>query len=157
VVNVLSVERKSLGEIANTIDSVAAGYEYAIFDTPASGILQEAAISCADVVIVPVNCESLGMDGVAATLNAVERLAQREPRVIILPTSYDSRLNEHAQNLSYLREAYPGQVARPVIRRVAVAECHARGQTVYECDSVGARDVAMAYDEVIATITGGGK
>lgn len=152
VANVLYAERRALGEIADTIDLLAASYDYVVFDTPASGILQEAAISCADVVIIPVHCEALGMDGVAATMNVIKRIAQRDPQVIIVPTSYDTRLNEHMFNLGLLRDAYPGLVARPVLQRVAVAECHAQGKTVYECNSVGARDVAMAYDEVILKI-----
>ena len=147
--NVLHAELRSLADLAATIDALAAGYDYLVIDTPPSGLLQEAAIHAAHVVIIPVHCEALGMDGVAATINIIARVGSRSPRVIILPTSYMPHINEHDYNRTLLDDTYPGQVASPVLRRIAVAECHAQGKTVWECSSVGASDVAHAYGVLI--------
>lgn len=147
--NVLHSELRSLADIADIIDTLAANYDYVVIDTPPSGLLQEAAIYAATAIVIPVHCESLGMDGVAATINIVGRIASRDPQVIVLPTSYMPHINEHDYNRTLLDDAYPGQVASPVLRRIAVAECHAQGKTVWECSSVGANDVAHAYGVLI--------
>lgn len=156
--NVLHSELRSLADIAAIIDTLAADYDYVIIDTPPSGLLQEAAIYAATAIVIPVHCESLGMDGVAATINIVGRIASRDPQVIVLPTSYMPHINEHDYNRLLLDETYPGQVASPVLRRIAVAECHAQGKTVWECSSVGASDVAHAYGVLLDWIpsTGSG-
>lgn len=148
VQTVIHAEMRGLAEVTAAIKAVAERYDFVVIDTPPSGILQEAAIACADAVLIPVHCEALAMDGVAATMNVIEQIGH-PGQIIVIPTGYDTRLNEHDHNRRVLNEAYPGMVARPVLQRVAVAQCHAEGKTVYECDSVGARDVAMAYDEVI--------
>lgn len=148
VQTVLHAEMRGLSEVTGAIKTLAQRYDFVVIDTPPSGILQEAAIACADAVLIPVHCEALALDGVAATMNVIKQIGNPD-QIAIIPTSYDTRLNEHGYNLGLLRKTYSGMVVRPVLQRVAVAQCHAEGKTVYECDSVGARDVAMAYDEVI--------
>lgn len=153
VQTVLHAETRGLDEINGEIRRLVPEYDHIVIDTPPSGILQESAIAVADVILIPVHCETLAMDGVAATMNVIRQIG-KPGQIVIVPTSYDTRLNEHEYNLRLLRETYPDMVARPVLQRVAVAQCHAEGKTVYECSSVGARDVAMAYDEVIERIVG---
>jgi cellulose biosynthesis protein BcsQ len=172
----------SLADLAVRMDALVAGYDYVVIDTPPSGLLQELAIRVADALIIPVRLEALGMDGVASTLqmakqlqmrnaesgirnarqatgfdadHAVEQSAIRNPKsaIVILPTMFDRRLKEHEYNDRQLREAYGGMVAQPVPARVAVAEAHALGRTVWEHDNPGLADVRAAYGQLLGWLT----
>jgi chromosome partitioning protein len=79
-------------------------YERIVIDTPAAGLVQEAAIMAADALIAVCRLEHLGLDGLHATLALREKL-NPGARVIVLPTQFDARLSEHKYNLGALREA----------------------------------------------------
>ena len=72
-------------EIAERLDQLFGMFDYVVIDTPASGLLQEVAIRMAKVLVVPVRCEMLGLDGVAATMQMATAIAP-SARVLILPT-----------------------------------------------------------------------
>jgi cellulose biosynthesis protein BcsQ len=120
-----------LAETLDCLQALAAKYDYAVIDTHPSGYLQELAMRVADVVVSPVRPEALALDGVAATLAAVRELGQ-PVQIILLPTMYDERLTAHRYHYSLLQTSYGGLVAQPVPNRVAVAEAHLAGQTVWE-------------------------
>ena len=138
----------------------AGHFEHIVIDTPAEGLLQEAAIHVADWVVIPARCESLSVAGVRDTLALCRRLAPAA-EAIVLPTLFDGRLNEHKYNLGVLGALGGGDtvspppsipVAVPVPSRVAVAEATACGKTVWEWKE--AADVCVAYtallDDVLA-------
>lgn len=137
--------------MANFLD--AHGCDYAVIDTPPGGLFQEIAARIAAVIVIPVRCEALGLDGVAATLQMIDQL-QLEPQVIVLPTMFDARLTEHNLNLATLREAYGALVAEPVPARVAVAEAAANGCTVWEYGNGNMAGVRAAYEAVIERVGG---
>jgi chromosome partitioning protein len=122
---------RSLEEALDCLWALAASYDYTVIDTHPSGHLQELAIRVADVVVSPVRPEALALDGVAATLAAVRELGQPQ-QIILLPTMYDERLTAHRYHYGLLQTTYGGLVAQPVPNRVAVAEAHLAGQTVWE-------------------------
>jgi cellulose biosynthesis protein BcsQ len=158
------------------MDALVVGYDYVVIDTPPSGLLQELAIRVANALIIPVRLEALGMDGVASTLQMAKQLGQGTggilrsaqgqagqggsfvadvpyPQIVILPTMFDRRLKEHEYNDRQLREAYGDRVAQPVPARVAVAEAHALGRTVWEHDNPGLADVRAAYEQLLGWLT----
>lgn len=144
---------RPLGETVAGLRALAQGYDYTIIDTHPSGFLQELAIRVADVVIAPVRCEALAMDGVAATLQMVQAIG-RPQQVVILPTMYDERLNAHRYNHGLLQAAYVGMVASPTPVRVAVAEAHAEGLTVWELGRRnGLAQVQAAYEQLLDWLT----
>lgn len=140
---------RPLGEAVASLRLLTQGYDYTVIDTHPSGYLQELAIRVADVVIAPVRCEALAMDGVAATLHLVRAIGKPQ-QVIILPTMYDERLNAHRYNHGLLQAAYAGMVALPAPARVAVAEAHAEGLTVWEyARRNGLATVQAAYEQLL--------
>lgn len=132
-------------------------FDWIVIDTPPSGFFQELAVSLADVLVIPVRCEVLGLDGVAGTLQVAKQIGHAE-RVVILPTVFDCRLREHGINLDLLKRNYPSCMADPVPARVGVAEASALGQTVWEYEDSrrGLADVRRAYSAAIAMVMGGG-
>lgn len=144
----------TIEQLVRTVYAVAGGYDCIVIDTAANGYLQELALRVADVLIVPVRCEALGLDGVAATMQVAKQIGHAQ-QCVIVPTMYDKRLKEHAYNLDLLQRNYPGHVADPVPARVAVAEAVAMGATVWEHGNGSIADVRDAYTALIGHVTGG--
>jgi len=142
----------SMEDLAARMRSLAEGYDYAVIDTPPSGLLQELAIRVCNALIIPVRLEALGMDGVANTLQMAKQLGQPQ-QLIILPTMYDKRLKEHEYNHRLLLDEHGQRVAPPVPARVAVAETHAVGKTIWEHENPGLTEVRTAYGQLIEWLT----
>ena len=150
----------SMADLAARMKTLAEGYDYVVIDTPPSGLLQELAIRVCDALIIPVRLEALGMDGVANTLQMAKQLgdtqrvpASRPQQLIILPTMYDKRLKEHEYNHRLLLDKHGRRVAQPVPARVAVAETHAVGKTIWEHENPGLAEVRTAYAQLIEWLT----
>jgi chromosome partitioning protein len=145
---------RPLGDLMNCLNALAQGYDYLVIDTHPSGYLQEVVIRVAETVVAPVRCEALALDGVAATLHLVREIGQPQ-QLIVLPTMYDERLTAQRYNYRLLQESYPGMVAAPVPNRVAVAEAHLAGQTVWEYGRGQGRmaPVRAAYEQVVDWLT----
>jgi cellulose biosynthesis protein BcsQ len=144
--------------LAEQLEALAEGFDYLVIDTHPSGYLQELALRVAEVVIAPVRCEALAMDGVAATLQMASEIG-RAQQVIIVPTMYDERLNAHRYNHRLLQQAYGAIVAPPVPNRVAVAEAHAEGKTIWEYNDrrgpagSSMAKVRVAFAELVCWLT----
>lgn len=121
-------------QLLDALRHICQAYDYAIMDTPASGIFQELALEIADCIVIPTELEQLSMTGVAATMATIAKLNQGA-KIIVLPTMYDMRLGEHRYNLNLLNETYPGSISEPIINSSAVKEAAAAGQTVWEYTS----------------------
>jgi chromosome partitioning protein len=139
---------RPLNALMSCLQALAQDYDFTVIDTHPSGYLQEVAIRMAQAVVTPVRCEALAMDGVAATLHLVREIG-RPHQVIVLPTMYDERLTAQRYNFGLLQESYPGMVARPVPNRVAVAEAHLAGKTVWEYGKGRMTLVQAAYEQLV--------
>ena len=144
-------ERDGFDRLTNIIEGLPLDV---VIDTPSDGLLQEAAISVADWVIVPARPESLSIAGVHDTLALCRRINPMA-RIIILPVMYDQRVNEHAYNLGVLEEmARRGggiTTAGAVPARIAVAEAHGRGKTIWEYEASGISHARHAYAALLET------
>jgi chromosome partitioning protein len=143
--------------IQQHIRAYLSDYHHMVIDTAAAGLLQESAIGLADVLLVPVRLEHLGVDGLHATLALRDRL-NPGCRVIVVPTQFDARLGEHKYNLGVLQDAVgEWEMAPPVPARVAVSEAVAVGQTIWEYNGRGVADVRAAYDALVEMLVGEGE
>lgn len=157
----IRMDRGGLAATARELRAVGAalGCHHTVIDTSSAGVLQEAAILAADVLVIPARVEALGVDGVLGAVNAAGQLRPDGAlRVLVLPVALDKRLREHGVNLGILRDACPGQVCAPAPARVAVAEAQAQGVTIFEYSGgsakpgFGGRDVAAAYAALGAVV-----
>lgn len=141
----------TLDILISRVYKMAGAWEYIVIDTPPGGLLQELAVRLADMLVIPTVPETLGLDGLAATMQLAQR-AGNDPRVIILPTMFDGRLNEHKTNCDLLTRNYPRLVSLPVPARTAVRECAAYGRTVWEHGNGSMADVRDAYTALLGQI-----
>jgi chromosome partitioning protein len=121
-------------------------YDVVLIDCqPSLGLLTVNALSAADGVLVPLECEYFALRGVALLLQTIEkvhdRLNDRLELVGILATMHDGRTLHGRQVLDRVVEAFPDQVFHTVIARtVRFPETTAAGEpiTSYAGSSAGA-------------------
>ncbi|MGI8523812.1 MAG: ParA family protein [Nocardioides sp.] len=133
------------------------GYDWILLDCPPSlGVLTVAALTAADGVLIPLQCETLSHRGVGQlldTVHDVRRFTNRELEVWgVLPTLYDGRTNHARTVLETISETYDLEVIEPPIpKTIRFAEAPAAGRSILATSrtSKGAR----AYRQVAENLT----
>ena len=130
-------------------------YDVVIIDcSPSLGVITVNALTAADQVIIPLQCETLSHRGVGQlmeTIADVQRLTNPGLRIAgILPTLFDGRTSHARAVLDDLPERYGVPVLRPISRSIRFAEAPATGRSILATAgrSAGARD----YREVAASL-----
>ena len=143
--------------LKRAIEADTAGYEVVVVDCPPSlGLLTLNALTAADEVIVPVQCEYLALEGLGQltrTLEAVRR--NLNPRLHLgglLLTMFDSRTNLCQQVAAEVRSHFPNTFETVIPRSVRVSEAPSHGLPIgaYAAGSPAAKAYAAAAQEVIA-------
>jgi chromosome partitioning protein len=116
-------------------------YDYVLVDTPPSlGLLTINALTAADSVIVPVQCEYLSMRGLVQLQNTLRMIQENlNPDVKIegiLPTMLDSRTVHAKEAVEILEENFGDLVFRSRIKKaIKFAEAPVKGSSVLKYDS----------------------
>jgi chromosome partitioning protein len=143
--------------LRRAVQEVADRYDYVLIDSPPSlGLLTLNALSAADSVLIPIQCEFYALEGLTQLLNSV-RAVQRNlnPRLQIegvLMTMYDQRLNLSRQVAEEARQYFGPKVYRSTIpRNVRIAEAPSFGKPIvlYDILSVGAKSYLALAQELI--------
>jgi chromosome partitioning protein len=132
-------------------------YGYIIIDCPPSlGILTLNALSGADSVLIPIQCEYYALEGLSQLVNTVKLVSQKlNPQLQIegiLMTMYDSRLNLSQQVVEEARDYFTNQVYQTMIpRNVRLSEAPSFGKPIilYDALSNGARSYLELARELI--------
>lgn len=141
LVNVEGREQK----LKESLSALAANYDYVLIDCPPSlGLLTLNALTVADSVLIPLQCEYYAMEGLAQLLSTVELVQQSlnpglEVEGIVL-TMFDQRANISHQVADEVRRVFPRLVFDAVVpRNVRLAESPSFGKPVllYDIRSKG--------------------
>ena len=136
-------------------------YDYIFIDTPPSlGLLTINALTAADKVIVPVQCEYLSMRGLIQLQNTLAMIRENlNPEVQIegiLPTLVDSRTVHAKEAIELLEENFGDRVfASRITKTVRFAEAPVKGMSVLKYDPDG--KAAYAYRALAKEVLGNGK
>ena len=136
-------------------------YEFICIDTPPSlGLLTINALTAANKVIVPVQCEYLSMRGLLQLQNTLTMIRENlNPKVEIegiLPTLVDTRTVHAKEALEILEENFGDRVFASRIRKtVRFAEAPVRGMSVLKYEPDGS--AAYAYRQLAKEVLGNGK
>jgi len=137
--------------------AVAEKYRYIIIDCPPSlSLLTINAMTAADSVLIPLQCEFYAMEGFSQILHTI-KLIQKiiNPRLTIegvLLTMYDARGNLSKDVAEEIRTHFPDKVFEAVIpRNVRLAEAPSHGKPViyYDITSRGAASYLQLAREII--------
>ena len=133
-------------------------YDFVCIDTPPSlGLLTINALTAADKVIVPVQCEYLSMRGLIQLQNTMQMIRENlNPDIQIegiLPTLMDTRTVHAKEAIQILEENFGDRVfASRIKKTIRFAEAPVRGMSVlkYEPDGVAAQSYRDLATEVLA-------
>ncbi|MFN2641066.1 MAG: ParA family protein [Actinomycetota bacterium] len=122
--------------LRNALEDVAPHYDFVLLDCPPSlGVLTINALTAADEVIIPLQCEALAHRGVGQLLETIEdvrRITNRSLNVAgILPTMYDGRTAHAREILENVGKRYELHVFSPPVRKsVRFAEAPTAGRSI---------------------------
>jgi len=153
LVNAIAREKK----LAGAIKGIRGDYDFIIIDSPPSlGLLTLNALTAADSLLIPIQCEYYALEGLGQLLNTI-RLVQRylnpELRLEgVLLTMFDTRLNLSKQVAQEAKSYFGSKVYQTVIsRNVRLSEAPSFGKPIilYDISSSGARNYMLLAKEVI--------
>lgn len=139
------------------VQEVKDNYDFIIIDCPPSlGLLTLNALTAADSLLVPIQCEYFALEGVTELFDTLARIRRvLNPGLTIeglLLTMYDERTNLSAAVAADLRDFYGQQVLTTMIpRNVRLAEAPSHGKPIilYDIRSRGAESYLQLAKEVM--------
>jgi chromosome partitioning protein len=142
------------------LDSIQDRYEYIVVDCPPSlGLLTLNVLAGANAVLIPIQCEYYGLEGISQLLNTVRLVQQNfNPGLAItgvLLTMYDARLNLCRQVAEDAKEYFGAKVfVTPIPRNVRLAEAPSFGKPIllYDVQSVGAKSYLAVAQELLRRV-----
>lgn len=135
-------------------------FDFVIIDCPPSlGLLTVNALSAADAVLIPLQCEYYALEGLSSLLDTIGFIRQGLNASLeiegLLLTMFDTRNNLAHQVVDEVRQHFPEQVFKAVIpRNVRLSECPSYGipAMVYDAGSRGAKAYAALTEELIQNV-----
>ena len=158
-------EQLSSERMKRFVEESAKVYDYIIIDCPPSlGLLNTNALTAADSVMIPVQCEYFALEGLTQLLSTI-RLIQKlwNPRLSIegvLLTMFDVRTKLSVEVQQEVRKYFKEKVYRGYIpRNVRLSEAPSREESIFEYDtkSEGAKAYAAIVKEVLMQNERGGR
>ena len=155
-IELIGVDKKEF-ILKNEVDFVKDDYDFIIIDCPPSlNLLTINAMTTADSVLVPIQCEYYALEGLSQLIHTVnlvkERLNPNLEMEGVVFTMYDSRTNLSAQVVENVKSHLNQKVYRTVIpRNIRLAEAPSYGQpiNIYDPKSAGAESYLALAEEVI--------
>ena len=148
LVSIVSRERRLKKALAEIKDQ----YDYIIVDCrPSLGLLTINALTAADTVLIPIQCEYYALEGLSQLLNTI-RLVQKHLNTNlqiegVLLTMFDARTNLGIQVIDEVKKYFQDKVYTTIIaRNVRLSEAPSYGQSIMEYD--GKSKGAEAYMEL---------
>ena len=143
--------------LRNAIDQVKDQYDFVIIDCPPSlSMLTINAMTTANSVIVPIQCEYYALEGLSQLIHTIDLVKDRLNNDLeiegVVFTMYDARTNLSLQVVENVKENLQQNIYKTIIpRNVRLAEAPSYGQpiTLYDPRSTGAEAYRLLAEEVI--------
>src|SRR5215210_8044270 len=144
-------------KMKEVLEKIKDNYEFIIIDcSPSLGLVTLNALTAADSVIIPVQCEYFALEGLGKLLNTIKIVQSRlNPELVIegiLMTMYDGRLRLCNQVVSEVRKHFEEMVFTTIIHRnTRLSEAPSFGKPVilYDADSKGAVNYLNLAKEIL--------
>lgn len=143
--------------LKKALKEVKSEYDYIIIDcAPSLGLITVNALTAADSVIIPIQCEYFALEGLGKLLNTVKNVQKIHNYDLdiegLLLTMYDSRLRLSNQVVEEVNTHFPEMVFETVIsRNVRLSEAPSFGESIlmYDAESKGAIQYIQLAEEVL--------
>jgi chromosome partitioning protein len=148
------------GILRQMLESLQDDYDYIVVDCPPSlGLLTLNVLAAANAVLIPIQCEYYGLEGISQLLNTVRLVQQNFNQGLaisgVLLTMYDSRLNLCRQVAEDAKEYFGAKVfVTPIPRNVRLAEAPSFGKPIllYDVQSVGSKSYLAVTQELMRRV-----
>ena len=128
-------------------------FEFCILDTPPSlGVLMTSALAAADEILIPLQCEWFGLEGLAKIVHVIDQIRESDanPQLRlegIVMTMFDGRTLLSRQVVEEVSNYFPEQIYRTMIpRSIRIGEAPSHGKSIFEHDPSGPG--AQAYGKL---------
>ncbi|WP_452228816.1 MULTISPECIES: ParA family protein [unclassified Lacinutrix] len=143
--------------LKKALEEVKDDYDFILIDcAPSLGLLTLNALTAADAVIIPIQCEYFALEGLGKLLNTIKSVQKiHNPELDIeglLLTMYDSRLRLSNQVVEEVQKHFNDMVFKTIIQRnVRLSEAPSYGESIinYDASSKGASNYLSLAKEVI--------
>ena len=158
-IELADMDRRQL-RLKTALDKIADQYDYIIIDCPPSlGMMTINALSAADGVVIPMQCEYFALEGLSQimlTIKQIKKLYNKKLSLTgILITMYNGRLNLSIQVLEELKKHYADKLfSTPITRNVRLSEAPSYGAPIhyYDKHAKGATDYSRIAAEIVERI-----
>jgi chromosome partitioning protein len=143
--------------LKRALETARKKYDFIVIDCPPSlGLLTLNALTSADSVVIPVQCEYFALEGLGQLLNTIKIVRQHLNPALeiegVLLTMYDARLRLSKQVAQEVRRYFGEKVFKTIVQRnVRLSEAPSFGKPVllYDATSIGSRNYIGLAREVI--------
>ena len=139
------------------LEEVKDDYDYIVIDcAPSLGLITLNALTAADAIIIPIQCEYYALEGLGKLLNTIKSVQKvHNPELDIeglLLTMYDSRLRLSNQVVSEVKKHFHNMVFKTIIQRnIRLGEAPSHGESIiaYDATSKGAINYINLAHEIL--------
>jgi chromosome partitioning protein len=143
--------------LKSKLDTIKDKFDFIIIDCPPSlGLLTLNALTSADSVLIPVQCEYYAMEGLVQLLNTISIVRQNTNPILdiegVLLTQFDSRLRLSAQVVEEVRKHFKDLTFNTLIHRnVRLAESPSHGKPIilYDAECAGSTNYLSLAQEIL--------
>lgn len=147
-------------QLRKALASEPGGYDIVLIDCPPSlGLLTVNALTAANAVVIPIQCEFLALEGVTQLITTIDLVhRQLNPGLDllgVLMTMYDGRTRLSTHVVEEVRRFFPDRMFNDVVpRSVRLAEAPSYGQSIAEYDASSRGAVAYHHfvDELLVRL-----
>ncbi len=155
-VEMVSIENREY-LLKNALQHIRSDYDFIFIDCPPSlGLLTLNALTSADSVLIPVQCEYFALEGLGQLLNTINVVKKNfnEPLSIegVLLTMFDTRLRLSNQVVEEVKKYFGSKVFQTIIHRnvrLSEAPSHSKPVILYDASSVGAQNYISLASELL--------
>ena len=143
--------------LKKVLSDVSDDYDYILIDcAPSLGLLTLNALTAADAVIIPIQCEYFALEGLGKLLNTIKSVQKIHNQQLdiegLLLTMYDARLRLSNQVVEEVQKHFQEMVFKTIIQRnVRLSEAPSFGESIinYDASSKGASNYLSLAQEII--------
>ncbi|WP_417431450.1 ParA family protein [Halpernia sp.] len=143
--------------LKESLKPILNNYDYIIIDcAPSLGLITINALTAADSVIIPIQCEYFALEGLGKLLNTIKNVQNIHNKDLdiegLLLTMFDSRLRLSNQVVEEVKTHFPEMVFDTIINRnVRLSEAPSFGESIlmYDAESKGAIQYLQLAEEVL--------
>ena len=144
--------------LKRALEEVRPDFDYIFIDCPPSlGLLTINALTAADTLLAPIQCEYFALEGLSDLMNTVKLVHQRLNTTLqvegVVLTMFDARTNLSSQVVNEVKKFFKNKVYNTIIpRSVRLSEAPSFGLpiTLYDPKCSGARAYVALAEEVVA-------